>query len=59
MEWITKYQDRVVTAEEAVKNIESNQRLFLTGNVSVPSNLLEALVDYAPNLENVRSCSPR
>ncbi|MEJ2484236.1 MAG: acetyl-CoA hydrolase/transferase C-terminal domain-containing protein [Anaerolineales bacterium] len=53
MEWINKYTSRVVTAKEAVKNIQSNQRLFLTGNVSVPHKLLEALVDYAPNVTDV------
>ena len=53
MEWINKYTSRVVTAKEAVKNIQSNQRLFLTGNVSVPHKLLEALVDYAPNITDV------
>lgn len=53
MQWISKYTSRVVTAHEAVKNIKSNQRLFLTGNVSVPHKLLEALVEYAPNITNV------
>jgi acetyl-CoA hydrolase len=53
MEWINKYQSRVVTAQEAVKNIKDGQRLFLTGNVSVPLRLLAALVEYAPNLKDV------
>lgn len=53
MSWISKYTSRVVSAQDAVQNIQSHQRLFLTGNVSVPHKLLEALVDYAPNLENV------
>jgi 4-hydroxybutyrate CoA-transferase len=50
------YESRVVTAEEAVKHIQSNQRVFLTGNCSVPQTVLSALVDYAPNLENVEIC---
>ncbi len=51
---MNKLKDRVISAEEAVKHIKSNQRIFLTGNVSVPKKLLAALVDYAPNnLENV------
>ncbi|KAA3643450.1 MAG: acetyl-CoA hydrolase/transferase family protein [Chloroflexi bacterium] len=53
MNWTERYADRIVTASEAVQHIQSNQRLFLTGNVSVPHQLLAALVDYAPNLENV------
>ncbi len=50
------YESRVVTAEEAVKHIKSNQRVFLTGNCSVPQTVLSALVDYAPELENVEIC---
>ena len=50
------YQSRVTTADEAVKTIQSGNRVFLTGNVSVPMKLLEALVRYAPKLENVEIC---
>jgi 4-hydroxybutyrate CoA-transferase len=47
------YQSRVITAEEAVRKINSGDRVFLTGNCSVPQKVLSALVDYAPQLENV------
>jgi len=50
------YQSRVTTAEEAVKVIKSGDRVFLTGNVSVPQKLLAALVKYAPNLQDVEIC---
>jgi 4-hydroxybutyrate CoA-transferase len=50
------YQERVTTAEEAVKVIKSGDRVFLTGNVSVPQKLLAALVGYAPNLKDVEIC---
>ena len=50
------YQSRVTTAEEAVKAIKSGNRIFLTGNVSVPQQLLAALVEYAPNLSDVEIC---
>jgi acetyl-CoA hydrolase len=56
MDWTSIYQSRVTTAAEAVRCIKSNQRIFLTGNVSVPQKCLAALVDYAPNLENVEIC---
>lgn len=56
MDWTSKYQSRIVSAEEAVRCIKSNDRIFLTGNVSVPQRCLAALVDYAPNLENVEIC---
>lgn len=50
------YQSRVTTAAEAVKVIKSGQRVFLTGNVSVPKTLLAALVDFAPNVQDVEVC---
>ncbi len=50
------YQSRVTTAEEAVKVIKSGDRVFLTGNVSVPQKLLAALVKFAPTLRNVEIC---
>lgn len=56
MDWSTQYQSRVVTAQEAVKAIKSENRVFMTGNVSVPQKLLHALVEYAPNLTNVEIC---
>lgn len=54
--WNKIYEERIVSAEEAVRFIKSGQRLFLTGNCSVPQKVLAALVDYAPNLENVEIC---
>lgn len=50
------YQSRVTTAQEAVRAVKSNHRVFLTGNVSVPQKLLAALVEYAPQLTNVEIC---
>lgn len=47
------YQSRIVTAEEAVRTIKSGDRVFLTGNCSVPRTILAALVDYAPHLNDV------
>ena len=44
---------RTTTAAEAVKTIQSGQRLFLTGNCSVPQTVLRALVDRAPELSDV------
>ncbi|HDQ71744.1 MAG TPA: acetyl-CoA hydrolase/transferase family protein [Chloroflexi bacterium] len=50
------YESRVTTAEEAVEVIKSGDRIFLTGNCSVPQKLLAALVDRAQELENVEVC---
>ncbi len=56
MDYNKLYQSRVVTAEEAVQQIKSGQRLFLTGNCSVPHKVLEALVKYAPELQGIEIC---
>lgn len=56
MNWIEHYQTHRMTAEEAVRLIRSGQRIFLTGNCSVPHHLLNALVAYAPALQDVEIC---
>ncbi len=53
MDWNTLYKERIVTAEKAVREIKSGNRVFLTGNCSVPQTALSALVDYAPHLHDV------
>src|SRR3970040_828780 len=53
MDFKKLFQSRVVTAEEAVRKINSGDRVFLTGNCSVPQKVLSALVDYAPHLQDV------
>ena len=50
--WMQIYQNKVTTAEKAVRAIESGMRLFLTGNCSVPQRLMAALVEYAPAFES-------
>ncbi len=56
MSWKSIYQSRVVSADEAVKLINSGDRLFMTGNVSVPKTLLAALVRRAGELKDVEIC---
>jgi len=56
MEWTSTYESRVVTPQEAVRAIKSGDRVFLTGNVSVPQKILAALVEYAPQLKGVEIC---
>ena len=53
MSWTKQYRDKVVTAQEAVQAVKSGDRIFLTGNCSVPKKILGALVDRAPELEDV------
>jgi len=56
MDWTSIYKSRITTAEEAVRVVRSGNRVFLTGNVSVPQKALGALVEYAPNLHDVEIC---
>jgi 4-hydroxybutyrate CoA-transferase len=56
--WRDLYRSRVTTAEEAVKAVKSGDRIFLTGNASVPLQLLAALVMRAPQVRDVEICHP-
>ena len=53
MLWNQLYHDRTTTPERAVEVIQSGQRIFLTGNCSVPQSIVAALVERAPQLEDV------
>lgn len=55
-DYMKNYQNRIVTPEEAARKIKSGDRVFLTGNCSVPQKVLKAIVEYAPELENVEIC---
>jgi len=56
MEWKSVYESRLCSAADAVRAIKSGNRVFMTGNVSVPQKLLAALVEYAPDIHNVEIC---
>jgi acetyl-CoA hydrolase len=56
MSWTDQYKQKVVTPAEAVKAVKSGDRTFLTGNCSVPKTVLSALVDRAPELQDVEIC---
>jgi len=57
MDWTNIYQSRIVSPQDAVRAaIKSGNRIFLTGNVSVPQKTLGALVEYAPELHDVEIC---
>lgn len=51
--WLQIYDERLRTAEEAVSVIQSSNRVFLTGNCSVPRVVLHALVERAKKLQDV------
>src|SRR5512143_2275100 len=56
MDWSNQYKSRVMSADQAVECIKSGNRLFMTGNVSVPQQLLAALVKRAPAVQDVEIC---
>ncbi len=56
MAWTDQYKSRIVSAQEAVKVVKSGNRIFMTGNVSVPQKTLGALAEYAPKLRGVEIC---
>jgi 4-hydroxybutyrate CoA-transferase len=47
------YHSKFCSADEAVRAIQSHYRIFMTGNCSVPKELLGALVRRAKELEDV------
>lgn len=58
MNWQETYQSRITSADQAMLSVKSGDRVFLTGNASVPLLLLEALVKRAPMLKDVEICHP-
>ena len=53
MNWLDQYKSKVVSVEEAVKVVKSNDRIFLSGNAATPLLLTNALAHRAPELLNV------
>jgi acetyl-CoA hydrolase len=53
MNWQQIYRNKMCSADQAVQAIRSHHRVFMTGNCSVPKELLGALVRRAPELEEV------
>ena len=47
------YRNKVCSAQDAVKIIQSNQRLYMGGGAGMPHRLLSALVERASELNNV------
>lgn len=56
MNWTFAYQSQIVTPQQALQVIKSGDRIFLSGNASVPQKLLSALVEIAPSLHEVEVC---
>lgn len=56
MEWESTYRAKIANADQAVESIHDGDRVFLTGNCSVPHQLLAALIARAPRLSGVEIC---
>lgn len=56
MGWQEIYRSKITTAAQAVESIKSGDRVFQTGNCSVPQKLLAALVERAPEIYDVEIC---
>jgi acyl-CoA hydrolase len=54
MSWYESYKAKLATPEEAVKVVESNHRVYYSGNAATPFPLIEALTDRWNTLENVQ-----
>jgi acyl-CoA hydrolase len=53
MDWLAEYRKRRLSAEEAVRRIQSDQRIYVSGNAATPFGLLRALAARAGELERV------
>ncbi len=53
MKWLQQYRSRRVSAERAVSEIKSGNRIFVSGNAATPFHLLHALAARAEQLEEV------
>jgi 4-hydroxybutyrate CoA-transferase len=53
MSWLDILRERTVTPEVAVQAIQSGNRVFLTGNASVPQKIMSAFVTHARSLRDV------
>jgi acetyl-CoA hydrolase len=53
MSWQEIYHSKLCSADAAIRAIASHNRVFMTGNASVPIELLAALVRRAPELDDV------
>ena len=51
--WFDRYRDKIATPERAAAVVQSGERIFLSGNCSVPQQVLAALVARAPELRDV------
>ncbi len=54
MDWLSQYEPKKVSAQEAMGVLKSGFRIFMTGNASVPQCLMEAFIQRAPELKDLK-----
>ncbi|MFQ6045040.1 MAG: acetyl-CoA hydrolase/transferase family protein [Gemmatimonadales bacterium] len=54
MNWLDDYKSKLVSAEEAVSEIGSGDRIYYGGNAAIPQELVRALAAHGDELENVQ-----
>ena len=53
MSWVEDYKKKLVTAEEAVADIKSGNRIYISGNAATPYVLMNALASRKDELKDV------
>jgi acyl-CoA hydrolase len=53
MTWVDEYKKKLVSAEEAVSDIKSGQRVYISGNAATPYVFVKALSDRKDELKDV------
>ncbi|MFQ6083548.1 MAG: acetyl-CoA hydrolase/transferase family protein [Candidatus Aminicenantia bacterium] len=54
MSWVDEYKKKIVTPEEVVSLVKSNDYVYLSGNAATPYILLNALANRKDELDNVK-----
>jgi len=53
MRWVDEYKKKLVSAEEAVSDIKSGQRVYISGNAATPYTLVKSLSAKKAELKDV------
>lgn len=54
MRWMQEYHSKLASPEEAARLVESNYRVYYSGNAAAPFSLIKALVQRKEELQNVQ-----
>ena len=56
MSWKEVYESRIMSAEDALKKVPANSRMFLAHSMSEPTYLVEYMCDHKEWFTNVEIC---